>query len=86
MTANALEIKNNLHRMVVETDDVAILEQIALLFSALRNDKSLWETISEAEKTQIKRGLEDLRAGRTKSHEEVRAKVRAILTQRQSQN
>ena len=79
----ALEIKNDLHRMVVETDDVDILEQIALLFSALRDEKPLWDTISEAEKTQIKRGLEDLRAGRTKPHEEVRAKVRALLTQRQ---
>jgi predicted transcriptional regulator len=78
---NALELKNDLHRMVVETDDIAVLEQIALLFSALRDEQSLWDLISEAEKKQIQKGLEDLRNGRTKSHEEVRARVRSILHQ-----
>lgn len=75
------EIKDKLHRMVVETDDVDVLEQIALLFSALRDEKSLWDSIGEAEQNQIKRGLEDLQAGRTKSNEEVRAKVREVLSQ-----
>lgn len=74
-----LEIKDKLHRMVVETDDVDVLSQIELLFSALRDEKSLWDTIGEAEKKQIKRGLEDMRTGRIKSHEEVRAKVREML-------
>jgi len=81
----ALEIKDKLHQMVSETDDVDVLEQIALLFSALRDEKSLWDTIGEAEKVQIQRGLEDLHAGRTKSNEEVRAKVREILIPRRSQ-
>jgi predicted transcriptional regulator len=71
----ALELKNNLHRMVVETEDLEILEQINLLFEALRAEK----TIGEAERLQILQGLEDLRAGRTKSDEEVRKKIRAIL-------
>ena len=66
--------------MVVETDDPEILEQIAFLFAALRDKKSLWDTLSEVEKAQILKGMEDLRSGRTKSHEEVRAKVRAILS------
>lgn len=77
----ALEIKDKLHRMVVETDDVSVLEQIALLFSALRDEKGLWDFIGESEKKRIKQGLEDLHAGRTKSNEEVRAKVREILGQ-----
>jgi predicted transcriptional regulator len=76
----ALEIKDKLHRMVLETDDVDVLEQIALLFSALRDEKSLWDTIGEAEKNQIKRGLEDLDTGRTKSNEEIRIKVRELFT------
>lgn len=81
----ALEIKDKLHRMVLETDDVDVLEQIALLFAALRDEKSLWDTIGEAEKSQIKRGIDDLQSGRTKSNEEVRAKVREIFTHRQGQ-
>ena len=79
MISSIAEIKNDLHRMVVETDDPKILEQIAVLFAALRDEKSLWDTLSEGEKRQIQRGLEDVRAGRTKSNEEVRSKVRAIL-------
>ncbi len=77
----ALEIKNNLHRMVVETDDLEVLEQIALLFSALRNEKGEEAGISESEKAQIRKGLEDLKNGRIKSNEDVRGKVRAILNQ-----
>lgn len=65
--------------MVVDTDDPEILEQIAFLFAAMRGDKSLWDTLSEAEQQEIQKGLDDLRAGRTKSNEEVRAKVRALL-------
>ena len=76
---SVLEIKNDLHRMVVETEDPEILAQIAFLFAALREEKELWSTLSEKEKRQIQKGLEDLRAGRTKTHEEVRAKVHAIL-------
>lgn len=74
-----LEIKNDLHRMVVETEDPEVLEQIALLFAALRQEKSLWDNLSDSEKQRIQKGLEDIREGRVKSHEEVRAKVHAIL-------
>jgi len=77
----ALELKNNLHRMVVETDDVTVLEQISILFSALRDEKDAESGISEAENAQILKGLEDLRNGHVNSNEEVRAKVRAILNQ-----
>lgn len=73
------DIKNDLHRMVVETDDPEILKQIVFLFAALRDEASLWDRLSEREKQQIQKGLEDLQAGRTKSNEEVRLKVRAIL-------
>ena len=38
-----LDIKNDFHRMVVETEDPEILEQIALLFAALRQEKNLWD-------------------------------------------
>ena len=79
MPASIADLKNDLHRMVVDTDDPEILEQIAFLFAAMRGDKSLWDTLSEAEQQEIQKGLDDLRAGRTKSNEEVRAKVRAIL-------
>lgn len=67
--------------MVVETDDLEVLEQIAFLFSALRNEKGDVAGISESEKAQIRKGLEDLKNGRIKSDEDVRGKVRAILNQ-----
>jgi hypothetical protein len=74
-----LEIKDNLHRMVVETDDQAILEQIAFLFAALRDENNLWDAMSDAEKKQIRHGIEDIKNNKITTHEEVRASVRAIL-------
>ncbi len=75
----ALELKNDLHRMVVETEDIAVLEQMARLFSILRDENTAKSAISESEEAQIRKGLEDLREGRLKSDEEVRAKVRSML-------
>lgn len=39
-----------------------------------QNEVDWWNEISEAEKASIERGLEDIKAGRVVSHEEVRKK------------
>jgi methionine synthase II (cobalamin-independent) len=76
---SVLELKNNLHRMVVETDDETILNQIKLLFEVLRDEPNAWGAISEDEKQKIQQGLADLRTGKVKTHEEVRARVNTLL-------
>jgi hypothetical protein len=77
---NVAEIKNDLHRMVVETNDPAILEQIAALFASLRAEKNWWDTISEQEKALIEKGRQDMAEGKTAPRSEVRQQVRQILS------
>jgi len=77
---NVAEIKNDLHRMVVETNDPAILEQIASLFASLRAEKNWWDTISEQEKALIEKGRQDMAEGKTVPRSEVRQQVRQILS------
>ena len=77
---NVAEIKNDLHRMVVETNDPAILEQIAALFASLRAEKNWWDTISEQEKALIEKGRQDMAEGKTVPRSEVRQQVRQILS------
>ncbi|MBX2930137.1 MAG: hypothetical protein KF852_20060 [Saprospiraceae bacterium] len=76
---NVAEIKNDLHRVIVETDDLEILEQMMAYIAVLRDEKKIWDTLSDAEKESIQRGLADMDAGRTKTNEEVRAKVSSIF-------
>ena len=73
------ELKNNLHRMVVETDDPSILGQIAALFASLRGEEDWWDTLSAEEKQRIDLGLADQKAGHTSSYDAVKNKAKAIL-------
>lgn len=72
-------MKNNLHRMVVETNDPDILAQIAALFASLRGEEDWWDALSDEEKEQIERGLADVEAGRTVPYAEVKDKLRSVL-------
>jgi uncharacterized protein YbaP (TraB family) len=77
---NIAELKNDLHRMIVETDDEAILEQISKMFELLLGEKNAWESLSEAERQNIENGLEDFRQSRLSAHSEVREKVQKLLS------
>jgi methionine synthase II (cobalamin-independent) len=73
------ELKNDLHRMIVETQDSTVLEQISNYFAFIIEEKQQWDLLSNAEKKQIELGMEDLKNNRTISNEEMRLKVRKIL-------
>ena len=76
---SALELKNNLLRMVVETDDPLLLKQIIALFATLRQEKDWWDLISDAEKQKIELGMRQAAEGKIVSHEVVRAEERQLL-------
>ncbi len=76
------EIKNDLHRMVVETDDRALLEHIALLFAQLREEKNWKSVITEREKILIEKGRQDLLAGKVVSRETISKEVKEIFSQK----
>lgn len=64
------EIKNNIHRLVVETDDPEVLDKVQAYFLSLQQNSTLdwWDFISEKEKELIERGLVQLANGETVSH------------------
>ncbi|MFN0216713.1 MAG: hypothetical protein ACKVT2_20845 [Saprospiraceae bacterium] len=74
------ELKNDLHRMVDDTNDPLILKEIAALFAALREEGGdWWDLISDEEKEKIELGRAQAAAGQTVPHEVVRAKAQRII-------
>lgn len=73
------ELKNNIHRMVVETDDPDVLAQISVLFASLLGEEDWWDSLSSDEKQRIEQGKADVEAGRTVPYEQMKKKVDAIL-------
>ena len=72
----ALSLKNILHKLVVETEDVEVLSQVEQYFrSLLKNEDDWWETLSEKQKKTIEIGFQQIEAGKTIPYEEVRTSV-----------
>lgn len=76
------ELKNTLHRMVVETDDPQVLAQITAIFATLRGEEDWWDVLSDEEKRKIEIGAADAEAGDTNSYDEVKERVRGLLGNR----
>lgn len=66
------ELKNNLHQLIVETDDADILLKVKEVFAQLSAKPY---KLTEYEKASIIQGLKDIEEGRVHSHEEVRAEI-----------
>ena len=73
------ELKNNLHRMVVETEDPEILAQIAALFTSLLGEEDWWDSLSNEQKKKIEEGEADSEAGRSAPYSQVKERVKDIL-------
>lgn len=83
MNANTAEIKNYLHKLIVETDDENILSKVQAYFTTLKSkDVDWWDTISDQEKEAIDLGLQQLENGEGIAHEEVKRKVDKLLGRR----
>jgi len=80
MNANTAEIKNYLHKLIVETDDENILSKVQAYFTTLKSkDVDWWDTISDQETEAIDLGLQQLENGEGIAHEEVKRKVDKLL-------
>ena len=72
--------KMDIIQWVVGLNDKAILQQLKKLKEeSASNQHDWWETLSEAERQSIERGLEDSEKGRTTPHSEVRKKYEKWL-------
>jgi predicted transcriptional regulator len=80
---SALELKNEILRMVVETDDPNVLERLVALFKELLKREDWSEPVSEAEAQKIETGAAEAKAGKVIPIEQVFAKASTIL-QRQA--
>jgi predicted transcriptional regulator len=74
------ELKNYLHKLIVETDDESILSKVQAYFTTLKGKNvDWWDTISSQEKEAINIGLQQLENGEGIPHEEVKRKVDKLL-------
>ena len=76
---SALELKNNLLRMVIETDDPLLLKQLIAIFATIRQESDWWDLISEEEKQKIEIGMRQAAEGKIIPHDAVKAEVRKLL-------
>ncbi|MFP4026138.1 MAG: hypothetical protein ACLFVR_16575 [Thiohalospira sp.] len=80
MNNSKSEIKNYLHKLIVETDDESILSKVQAYFTTLKTKNvDWWDTISDQEKETINIGLQQLENGEGIPHEEVKRKVDKLL-------
>lgn len=77
---NVAEIKSDIHRMVVETDDMNLLEKVRKIFAILKTDAADWADMLTPEQIRmIEKGLDDIEKGNFVSDEDVRSGVDKIL-------
>ena len=80
MDLTVSEIKNNLHRLIVETDDVSVLEKVQEYFGILKGKQvDWWDTLSVHEVASVEKGLRQLDNGERIPQEQVRQKVKQLL-------
>ncbi|MBN2274135.1 MAG: hypothetical protein JXR41_04145 [Bacteroidales bacterium] len=80
MNTSIAEIKNYLHKLIVETDDESILSKVQAYFTTLKSKNvDWWDTISDQEKEAINIGMQQLENGEGIPHEEVKQKVDKLL-------
>lgn len=76
---NLVHLKNNLHRMVVETEDPEILAQIAAYFSSMLGERKDRGSLLQEENITIEPGEAAPQSGLTIRYSEIREKARDIL-------
>jgi hypothetical protein len=79
---NTAELKSDLHRLVVETNDIDILAHIRQYFLQLQTkDVDWWDTITAEQKSSIQTGIEQLNQGKGIAHQQVRQKVTRLFSE-----
>jgi len=73
------EIKNTLHKLVVNTEDPKVLQQVIAYFQSLIKENDWWDDLSPKEKEMIEKGLKQVDEGKGVPYEQVREKARKIL-------
>ena len=74
------EIKNYLHQLIVETNDISILTQITDTFKQLKNKKTDWYSeLTEQQQENIKISQQQFKDGKGIPHKDVQKEVDKLL-------
>ncbi|MDR1887589.1 MAG: hypothetical protein LBQ70_06705 [Prevotellaceae bacterium] len=76
---NAISQKLNLIRWITELDDDDATLNVLEIIKNQSTQEDWWNTISDAEKESIEKGLADVKAGRTIAHAEVKKRYEKWL-------
>jgi predicted transcriptional regulator len=77
------ELKSNLHKLIVETDDINILIKIQDIFTALRSESTQGDALSDYEKQMIEQGLKDIEQGNIIPHQDVKDLFKKWVNEKQ---
>lgn len=81
-TTSSAILKNELHRLVMETDNPQVLRQVKSIFEILLHGgeaEDWWDNLSEKEKMLLQKGLQQLDNGERIPHEVVRKEINQLL-------
>jgi predicted transcriptional regulator len=76
---SAAELKNDLIKVIINTEDINFLQKVKDFFKKQQVDTDWWDEISDHEKEMIELGLKDIEEGRVVPHEQVRAEINKML-------
>ena len=79
---SVLEIKHDLLRLVVETDDADLLNMVRHYFKTLKKEPISQAEMEAQESRMIDIGLEQIAQGKVMSHEAARKKIKVDLLNR----
>ena len=82
MELNTLELKNDLHALVANTDDENVLFRVKDFFTKLNNQKDWWDVLTPTQKNQVAIGSKQLDEGLKFTNDEVRAEIDKLLQKR----
>ncbi len=80
---NSLELKNDLLRLLMETDDTQLLEKVRRYFKLLKHEPVSDVTLEAQELAMVEIGLQQIEKGQVMSHEEVRKRIEQRLYKKQ---
>jgi hypothetical protein len=73
---NTAELKNHLHKLIVETDDLDILTKIQTYFKSLKSKNTdWWDELSDSAKKEIEEGIQQAEKGDLINHEDARTRI-----------
>ena len=76
---SVLEIKNDLLVLIVKTEDIRIREKLRSMLVSVDKEKTAPSDLAKYEMKMAKQGMEQIREGKTKTHEEARNIIKKHL-------